>query len=65
MNIYNFASNEAEWTLEKASGSYPPCVYRGGSCNDSGSYGRASQRGGNLTTNAKDYIGFRPALYVK
>ena len=28
MNIYNFASNEGEWTLEKTSNSNYPCAYR-------------------------------------
>ena len=64
MNIYNFASNESEWTLEKTSNSYNPCAGRGGSYGNTGSGYPASYRFGSYTTNSIDIIGFRPALYV-
>ena len=64
MNIYNFASNEGEWTLEKSSNSLYPCAYRGGYYVISGFDYPASYRLYVGTTNAYDYIGFRPTLYV-
>ena len=64
MNIYNFASNEAEWTLEKVSSSSDPCASRGGNYNTAGSLLPASYRDSNGTTDDHDYIGFRATLYV-
>ena len=64
MNIYDFAGNEWEWTLEKTSDSGIPCAFRGGSFYNAGSSYPASGRGSNDTTNAVSAIGFRPALYV-
>ena len=65
MNIYDFAGNEWEWTLEHAtSNSYYPCAIRGGSYDLAGSGNPASERGNIGTTYSLDGIGFRPALYV-
>ena len=64
MNIYDFAGNEYEWTLERTSYSNSPCADRGGSYNFSGSIYPASDRIGYGTTNADSTVGFRPALYV-
>ncbi len=64
MNIYNFASNEAEWTLEKASGSFGPCASRGGSYFNTGSNFPASCRVSNGTTDAFNNFDFRAVLYV-
>ena len=64
MNIYNFASNEAEWTLEKASNSSNPCAVRGGGYSVSGSNIPASNRSNGNATNANDVVGFRLTLYV-
>ena len=64
MNIYNFASNEAEWTLEKTSYSNSPCAGRGGSYHGTGWNGPASHRLLDGRTTAYDYVGFRPVLYV-
>ena len=64
MNIYDFAGNENEWTLEKASRSNSPCASRGGGYGSTGSSNPASGRSYDGTTNAYNYIGFRPALYV-
>ena len=65
MNIYDFAGNEWEWTLEHAtSDSSSPCALRGGGCSSTGSSRPASYRYGNLTTDANYVISFRPALYV-
>ena len=64
MNIYNFASNEGEWTLEKTSDSNDPCASRGGIYYNTGSNIPASYRGNIGTTIAGNFFGFRPALYV-
>ena len=62
-NIYDMASNVAEWTTETYSGSSGgPCGRRGGFCNNS-SY-CTSTRGSNSTSNSSRYLGFRPLLYV-
>ena len=44
MNIYDFAGNELEWTLEKTSYSSDPCASRGGYYSNPGSYYPASYR---------------------
>ena len=64
MNIYDFAGNEFEWTLEKTSNSLNPCAFRGGDYDDTGSDFPASYRFSYDTTNADFDVGFRPALYV-
>ena len=61
MNIYDFAGNLWEWTLEHAtSGSNYPCAQRGGNYNNSGSDYPASYRVG-VNTNYTN--GFRVSLY--
>ena len=64
MNIYDFAGNEWEWTLEKASSSSIPCAGRGGGFDYTGSDNPASYRDNYDTTYSNDYVGFRPTLYV-
>ena len=66
MNIYDFAGNEYEWTLEHAtSDSRVPCACRGGVYYITGSNYPASYRNDVSTTNSySSYIGFRPALYA-
>ena len=65
MNIYDFAGNEWEWTLEHApSYSHYPCAGRGGYYGNAGSTDPASSRYDRSTTSAGTSIGFRPALYV-
>ena len=64
MNIYNFASNEAEWTLEKASLSSSPCANRGGYYDSTGSDYPASSRVNVDTTYSGNDVGFRATLYV-
>ena len=64
MNIYDFAGNEWEWTLEKTSDSDHPCAYRGGSCGNTGSGFPASYRGSYGTTDSYHRVAFRPTLYV-
>ena len=58
MNIYNFASNEGEWTLEKASNSNIPCAFRGGVYDSTGSDLPASSRDNILTSDSFDFIVF-------
>ncbi len=64
MNIYNFASNEGEWTLENTSNTVKPCAGRGGYCYYTGSDYPASYRYDYGTTNSGLYIGFRTTLYA-
>ena len=63
MNIYDFAGNEWEWTLEKDSSSNFPCASRGGSYYDTGSDEPASSRLGCSTADSVGDIVFRSALY--
>ena len=64
MNIYDFAGNEWERTLEQTSDSDYICAIRGGNYFNTGSIYPASFRGGNGTTGANRNLGFRPTLYV-
>ncbi len=63
MNIYDFAGNEWEWTLEYTRTSSIPCAYRGGNYNDLGSNGPASDLGSFSTSDSYGSLGFRSALY--
>ena len=58
MNIYDFAGNEWEWTLERTSHTVAPCANRGGGCGIEGSDYPASSRY-NLSTS---YIGYSCAF---
>ena len=63
MNIYDFAGNVWEWTLEKSTITSDPCAGRGGRYNNSGSGSPASYRY-NFSSSVSYYdVGFRPALY--
>ena len=65
MNIYDFAGNEYEWTLEHATSvSYGPCTDRGGDYSNISSNRPASYRNDNRTTIADRIIGFRSTFYV-
>ena len=64
MNIYDFAGNEFEWTLEKASISYGHCANRGGYYGHTGSKYPTSYRSYYDTTIADRIVGFRTTLYV-
>ena len=63
MNIYDFAGNELEWTLEKTSDSSYLCACRGGDYYYTGSGNPASYRGSSSTTSSYSGISFRCALY--
>ena len=63
MNIYDFAGNQWEWTLEKTDDTSNPCVPRGGSWGNSSSVATASFRSTNSITSRGTSIGFRVALY--
>mgnify|MGYP004461142523 CR=1 FL=1 len=65
MNIYDFAGNELEWTLEKTTFTYGHCSSRGGYYgNYGGSYGfPASYRSNYDTTDSHYIIGLRVSLY--
>ena len=64
MNIYDFAGNEWEWTLEHATAntSYP-CSPRGGIFFRYGSYCPSYYRGNNSTTYDDLNVGLRSSLY--
>ncbi len=64
MNIYDFAGNLYEWTLEHATDySSCPCSIRGGSCGSTGSNYPASRRGNDVTGDANTNISFRATFY--
>ena len=64
MNIYDFAGNVSEWTLEyDAVWAGNPCVYRGGSFHSNGSNSSASIRYMNNTEHSFYNIGFHATLY--
>ena len=61
MNIYDFAGNEWEWTLEKTTNTSSPCSIRGGFYGNIN--GPASSRFHGSTTNSSDGIVLRVSLY--
>jgi hypothetical protein len=63
MNIYDFAGNEWEWTLEYTNDTSDPCSYRGGDYSISGSVSPASNRSNDSTTSSDSSISSRVALY--
>ena len=64
LNIYDFAGNESEWTLEHATANtHYPCSSRGGAFNYNTSSYQASYRGCEVTAVTGDDRSFRPALY--
>ena len=65
MNIYDFAGNELELTLEKTTSTYGPCCSRGGYFgNDGGSFPfPASNRGKVTTADSSSHIVLRVSLY--
>ena len=63
LNIYDFAGNEWEWTLEKAPDTTAPCVRRGACFDNKGSIRPASSRGNETRTIKNGGIAFRSTLY--
>lgn len=63
MNIYDFAGNEFEWTLEKTNNDNEPCGSRGGDYSNGGSYTPTSYRSSNDMLSSNNLISFRPSLY--
>ena len=64
MNIYDFAGNQWERTLEKSTHAYYSCTSRGGSCYRDGSSYPASYRIDFSTTDINGYYtSFRPVIY--
>ena len=66
MNIYDFAGNEWEWTLEKSSDDKLICANRGGAFDYAGSFFPASYRMNNASPVGTNYfLTFRPTFYKK
>ena len=64
MNIYDFAGNEWEWTLEHAnSDARYLSAFRGGCFNSSGSSRPVSHRGNDNANDSIFYLSFRSTLY--
>ncbi len=64
MNIYDFAGNASEWTLEHATtDTNSPCSNRGGFCSINGSSYPASNRIRSATTDSGYGVGLRSSLY--
>ena len=63
MNIYDFAGNECEWTLEQTTNTRAPCSVMGGIYNDNGIDYPASYRIVSNTTYSYSGIGLRVSLY--
>ncbi len=63
MNIYDFAGNEFEWTLENSFNNESPCIYRGGSCNNQGVVFSAWYYNGYEIDNSYYSIAFRSTFY--
>ena len=62
LNIYDFAGNETEWTLERYSDANYPCVDRGGTFLGSSN---ASNRDSSNTCGSRYYRSARPSLFIK
>ena len=62
-DIYDFAGNEWEWTLEKTPDTSAPCVRRGACFDNAGSIRPASRRGNETRTIKNGGIAFRSTLY--
>ena len=62
-NIYDMASNTAEWTTETSTRAGYPCTGRGGLYDDSFNYTANRYNGG--TSYGDVIVSFRPLLYVK
>ena len=63
MNIYDFAGNEYEWTLEKTTDTDNSCSFRGGSFNISGNDNPAIREGATTAAAYSCVYGFRSSLY--
>ena len=63
LNIYDFAGNIFEWTLERLENETTPGVTRGGYFNNS-QYNNASVRNLAFTCSGNYWYGARPSLYI-
>lgn len=63
LNIYNFAGNEREFTLEKNNDPYQPCTFRGGVFTNPGASDPASIRYYDGISSSDDGISFRSTIY--
>jgi Tfp pilus assembly protein PilE len=63
LGIYDLAGNVYKWTLEYSTSTDYPCVNRGGSFYDSGSYRAASNRNSSNTSRTEYKTGARSVLW--
>ena len=63
LNIYDFAGNQFEWTLERSMNQSNPCTDRGGFYSNNGTSSPAAFRGSSPTSNSYKFVSFRPVLY--
>lgn len=63
MNIYDFAGNEWEWTLEKTANANKSCTIRGGNYLNVGSYHPSHKRWDESTSYSDYDMTLRPILY--
>ena len=63
-NIYDMASNCREWTTETSSNSTVPWVWYGSSFHENDANHYASTKSSNSSTITREYIAFRPILYL-
>ena len=63
-NIYDMASNCREWTTETSNNSESCCVWHGSSFHENDINRYASTRSPNMSTTTREYIAFRPIIYL-
>ena len=65
MNIYDFAGNDWEWTLEHATSTLSsPCAFRGGNFSHAGAQTPCAYRTSYSSTTT-NFVGFRPTFFNK
>ena len=63
MNIYDFAGNLMEWTLEKSNQFEKPCTYRGGQAASYGSAIPVAHRAYSQISGKNSVISIRATFY--
>ena len=63
-NVYDMASNCREWTTETGYNSEACCIWHGSSFHENDINRCASTRNDNEVTISREYIAFRPIIYL-